>query len=64
MDANGYRRFHTPDGTYVTRYPEQPETTPARCGHRGSRTRSAVAGTGRWIDLILRFRFDRGNKER
>jgi hypothetical protein len=24
IDANGYRRFHTPDGTYVVRYPATP----------------------------------------
>lgn len=24
VDANGYRRFHTPDGIYVTRYPATP----------------------------------------
>lgn len=24
VDANGYRRFHTPGGTYVTRYPATP----------------------------------------
>jgi hypothetical protein len=24
VDANGYRRFHTPDGTYVTYYPATP----------------------------------------
>lgn len=24
VDANGYRRFHAPDGTYVVRYPATP----------------------------------------
>ncbi len=30
VDANGYRRFHTPNGSYVTRYPATPSNPPRR----------------------------------
>lgn len=30
IDANGYRRFHAPDGAYVTRYPATPSNARRR----------------------------------